>query len=146
MSVLRFRSTPIDELMAEPDAKQGRKEAFREGFIHALNAMRDMRRAGFGRADEIANVLEMFAALELKAWSFGRGEAWISKAPKAWNGRSWWDIRQQVLDRDGHRCADCGSTEGLQIDHVHPVAKGGRPVLENLQVLCKTCNLQKGAR
>lgn len=125
---------------------QTRKVAFREGFIHALNAMRGLRRLGFNRPDEIIAILEACAAGDLKAWSFGAGEAWQARAPKVWCGSSWWDIRQQVLERDGNRCARCGGEDEMHIDHVHPVSLGGLPLLANLQVLCKTCNLQKGAR
>ena len=44
-------------------------------------------------------------------------------------------------------CAECGKSsphKGLfQIDHIHPMSKGGKTVSENLQLLCRTCNLQK---
>ena len=123
---------------------QGRRTAFREGFLHALNALRQMKAGGFARPDEIGNVMSDYAAGELKAWSLGKGEAWNSQAPRVWAGGTWWDVRDQVLARDGNTCATCGSTEGLQIDHIHPVANGGGPYLGNLQVLCKACNLQKG--
>lgn len=35
---------------------------------------------------------------------------------------------------------------GLQIDHIVPVAKGGKTVESNLQVLCSRCNGSKGAK
>lgn len=45
-------------------------------------------------------------------------------------------------------CAHCGNKfrtrENLQIDHIVPMAKGGLTVPENLQVLCRNCNLKKG--
>lgn len=45
-------------------------------------------------------------------------------------------------------CAHCGNKfrtrEHLQIDHIVPMAKGGLTVPENLQVLCRNCNLKKG--
>ena len=140
----RFASTPFAELMARAHERQRQKQAFREGFIHALNAMREMQKGGFQRTKEICNVLENFASEELKDYAAEKGEAWNSTAPKVWQGGDWWQIRQKVLARDGHVCRWCGSTESLQIDHIHPVAEGGGPYLGNLQVLCKACNLQKG--
>jgi 5-methylcytosine-specific restriction endonuclease McrA len=35
---------------------------------------------------------------------------------------------------------------GLQIDHIIPVAKGGKSVSSNLRVLCNKCNASKGAK
>jgi hypothetical protein len=55
-------------------------------------------------------------------------------------------IRNAVLARDENRCRLCGRGDNLHIDHVLPYSKGGPSSIENLQVLCQTCNLRKGAR
>ena len=41
-------------------------------------------------------------------------------------------------------CAHCGATDQLQVDHILAVAKGGKTERNNLQVLCKPCNISKG--
>ena len=45
-------------------------------------------------------------------------------------------------------CAGCGETfrtrKFLQVDHIIPMAKGGLTVEDNLQILCRTCNMVKG--
>ena len=56
------------------------------------------------------------------------------------------DIVGFVYMRDGGRCRECGSTKNLQLDHIIPFSKGGSSELENLQLLCKECNLKKGAK
>lgn len=56
-------------------------------------------------------------------------------------------VRLEVLNRDGWRCRECGSTRDLEIDHVYPWARGGEhddPA--NLQTLCHGCNRAKSAR
>lgn len=58
-------------------------------------------------------------------------------------GRPLWPV---VYDRDGHRCRSCGALNELQIDHLHPVSRGGKSVIENMAVLCAPCNQHKGAR
>jgi hypothetical protein len=55
-------------------------------------------------------------------------------------------LRDRVLQRDGHACVKCGAADDLHIDHRMPVALGGRSTASNLQVLCRPCNLAKGAK
>lgn len=52
-------------------------------------------------------------------------------------------IKRRVFEQKGRICAVCGSNEKLCIDHILPVSRGGFTVLDNLQVLCEKCNLQK---
>lgn len=44
------------------------------------------------------------------------------------------------------RCVACGSVDRLEVDHIHPVSRGGSDDPANLQVLCKSCNTSKGAK
>lgn len=55
------------------------------------------------------------------------------------------ELRVGVLDRFGWSCCYCGSDQELQIDHIHPIARGGTSETQNLQVLCGPCNRRKGA-
>jgi hypothetical protein len=58
-------------------------------------------------------------------------------------------LRRQVLMRDLFTCQSCGENKGddpeliLHVDHIIPVSAGGQDVMDNLQVLCMSCNLGK---
>lgn len=54
-------------------------------------------------------------------------------------------VREAVFERDGRACRACGITDNLHIDHVVPISRGGLTVMENLAVLCGSCNASKGA-
>ncbi len=54
--------------------------------------------------------------------------------------------RRNVIRRDRHRCAYCGSAERLTIDHVLPKSRGGPDTWENLVAACTLCNNRKGNR
>ena len=53
------------------------------------------------------------------------------------------DVRQRVWQRYGGRCAECAATDYLEYDHIIPVAKGGSNSDNNIQLLCRRCNLKK---
>lgn len=59
-------------------------------------------------------------------------------------------LRKSIMERDNYTCQLCGKympdEVGLHIDHIVPVAKGGKTVPSNLRVLCSKCNGKKGAR
>ena len=58
------------------------------------------------------------------------------------------DVAREVWDRDGGCCVwvmasgeKCGSDQDTQIDHVDPVAFGGKPTVATLRILCRGHNL-----
>lgn len=66
-------------------------------------------------------------------------------------------LRFRVFARDSFRCVACGASPAitlgvdLHVDHIIPFnplpgAPKGKTVIENLQTLCKECNLGKGNR
>lgn len=56
----------------------------------------------------------------------------------------------QVLQRDGWKCLSCGrgAHDGvlLEVDHIKPRSRGGSNRPDNLQTLCKKCNIGKSNR
>lgn len=61
-------------------------------------------------------------------------------------------LREFIKNRDNFTCCNCGNSVYiepnllLEIDHIIPVAKGGRTVEDNLQTLCWKCNRAKSDR
>jgi len=55
-------------------------------------------------------------------------------------GAAWNQLRDDVLERDGHRCADCGTEENLQVHHVVPLSHNGTNRTTNLLTVRRTCH------
>lgn len=73
-------------------------------------------------------------------------------------------MRNDILERDNWECQSCGvkvhdrniggndkrylwdDEFKAHLDHVIPISKGGDSTPENIQVLCRTCNLSKKAK
>ncbi len=49
-------------------------------------------------------------------------------------------VRTRVLERDGWRCQECGSMEGLEVHHMQPRSHLGGDVMDNLITLCVSCH------
>ena len=55
-------------------------------------------------------------------------------------------MRFAIYERDHYRCRKCGrKTNDLEVDHIIPIAKGGKSTFDNLQTLCHRCNYRKGS-
>lgn len=58
-------------------------------------------------------------------------------------------IRFEVFKRDSFRCQYCGRSAPdviLEVDHIIPVAEGGKNEIMNLITSCRDCNRGKGKR
>ena len=64
-------------------------------------------------------------------------------------GRTWMDIRREVLLRDGYSCKVCGRVHASnEVDHIVPLEQGGSNDASNLQTLCggpAGCHTKKSA-
>ncbi|WP_293151723.1 MULTISPECIES: RNA-guided endonuclease IscB [unclassified Microcoleus] len=58
-----------------------------------------------------------------------------------------YEVRQYLLDKWNRKCAYCGTENvPLQVEHIHPKAKGGSNRISNLCLACEKCNLKKGTQ
>lgn len=53
------------------------------------------------------------------------------------------DVMAAVMRRDGGRCRNCGSEVDIQFDHIYPYSRGGLSTVDNIQLLCGSCNRAK---
>ena len=77
-----------------------------------------------------------------------KGLALSSKKGDPRNTKAYRRARIKVLNRDGHVCMYCGSSEDLTIDHVLSIKNHPELAmdLDNMVIACKICNSRKGSR
>jgi hypothetical protein len=56
------------------------------------------------------------------------------------------DVKTAVWQRDQGKCVQCKATDYLEYDHIIPHSKGGASSVNNVQLLCRRCNLAKSDR
>ena len=94
---------------------------------------RFMARGGYeARAQECSQPYKRAVPPQVK----GRERAFLRARHDSWF--------RALADEYGEACANCGAADSLVLDHIIPIAKGGRSALENLQLLCAECNRLKG--
>jgi 5-methylcytosine-specific restriction endonuclease McrA len=58
-----------------------------------------------------------------------------------------YEVREYLLNKWDRKCAYCGAENvPLQVEHIHPRAKGGSNRISNLCLACEKCNLKKGTQ
>lgn len=58
-----------------------------------------------------------------------------------------YEVREYLLNKWNRKCAYCGvENVPLQIEHIHPRAKGGTDRISNLCLACEPCNVKKGTQ
>ncbi len=125
--------------------KLGRQPKFRDlsAEVSAYSSATYAYRFG-GWRDALREFVSWANAKNIPVVSGDQADSESRKTPRNVN----WRLRAQVLMRDSARCRLCGATPAdgakLQVDHIRPWSKGGETMIENLQILCETCNVGKG--
>lgn len=95
------------------------------------------------KAEQVRKKREAEAERLLKESQMSEQRRYIAQERRKMND----SIRYDVLIRDGRRCVLCGATarDGvkLHVDHIIPLAKGGKTEMSNLRTLCERCNMGK---
>ena len=113
--------------MGEQAQEQEYRRGYCDGFIAAVNAMRD---CGFMGRDRLDGHLYQHWQERLMPWSvrYARGQYDAFDPPTA-----------------EPKCVYCGAP-AAHMDHLVPKAQGGTDDPANLVPACAKCNLTKGAR
>lgn len=56
------------------------------------------------------------------------------------HGHDWFEIREQVLERDNWSCRNCGEGSNLVVHHIVPINSQGTNQVTNLVTLCRQCH------
>ena len=104
--------------------------------------LRDNRRTSIVR--EIAKLRTPLVQLFLDRYAEAfRLDVAVFPPTSGWRPGS--GILAALSARDGRTCCDCGTADGLAVDHVVARINGGTNDLSNLRFLCKSCNSKKSA-
>ncbi len=58
-----------------------------------------------------------------------------------------YEVREYLLNKWNRKCAYCDAENvALQVEHIHPKAKGGSNRISNLCLACQACNQKKGTQ
>lgn len=52
----------------------------------------------------------------------------------------------EMVAKFGYACMCCGKTESITFDHIVPISAGGLDQINNIQLLCVSCNSSKGSK
>ncbi len=74
----------------------------------------------------------------------------LTREEKYLNVRAFSEIQKtEAYERQNKICLKCKQhfeLEEMDADHITPWSKGGKTIIENLQMLCRPCNQEKGAK
>ncbi len=123
--------------------REKKKREYQKNRDYQLRKSREWRLANPDR--KRANNRRWFESNRQKIRQMSR----ISKAKRRdWAAGARYSLAdwQAMCDCFNSVCLCCGSDAALTVDHVIPLSRGGTNTIENLQPLCRHCNLSKNNR
>lgn len=119
--------------------------SFSIGVYLKLTNIKGAHRSGKSCRFSSSEILELIKRVNNRSgYYFNDQEIWDAVC-RVERGKVSNKLRFRIYQRDGWRCKLCGrKTQNLEIDHIIPIAKGGKTTYNNLQTLCHRCNQRKG--
>jgi 5-methylcytosine-specific restriction endonuclease McrA len=129
----RWRDANIDS------ARKAQREAYRANPEKTREAAREYYRANTIKAREKVREWRKAHPLKKRQYEASRKARSRCNPIERFSESDW----MQVVEFYGGCCAYCGITKWEQMDHVVPLASGGRHALTNLVPACAHCNQKK---
>lgn len=140
-----FRRTPAQREVSG-SIERGYRSGYLHGYQQAMDDMLSISRLEYSRTKECWNWLTSFVEGPLRAWRKEREHPLELKLPpRPVMPERWSDVRRRIHTRDRH-CNECGSTHGLEVDHIVAVSDGGCAEESNLRLLCAICHRDRARR
>ena len=143
---VEFTSLDMDQAAQWLDERGAPDEAYQEVGIELEEDPESPANGGFRRILSVVGAVSVRAADGL-IWVMRniRPDARRIQPTERINWPKWY--KPTLMRRQHSTCVYCGyrrTASNLEIDHIVPVVRGGGNELENLQVICRPCNLRKG--
>jgi hypothetical protein len=92
---------------------------------------------------QYAKIISESAGMGKRGWGFV-----MSRFKKLQNEEIFWNsIREYVKEKEvADKCAFCGSSDRLSLEHLFPRHYGGPDDEKNVTWICRTCNSSKGSK
>lgn len=123
--------------IATPRKRKARQAREESSSVYGDSKVKTERASGFTEND----LIDDESSMETQPDGKTRGD----KSDDA-NPPSQAEIRRQVFRRAQSKCENCGSQYALEVDHIQPRALGGDSTLQNLRLLCRSCNQHAGMK
>ncbi len=137
----KYEHRVFDDLVKKPIVKMGIKITLTRTDI---NGRVITRKSATATEEDIRKVIPR---IENKQGSRYLDEDIWTSIVRVERGKVSNKMRFFIYKRDGYRCQICHrrfNPNNLEIDHIYPIAKGGKTTMDNLQTLCHRCNVAKG--
>lgn len=152
----RYHTNP--DYQADVKARARARELDPVIYTHIKDQARKRYHNGYGNIDRARHQTDKYRSQKRKWHSDGmanpekrakmkhwrkqtkyRRRAWIQQSATSHTKREW----DELCAKYHHLCLCCGEVKPLTPDHITPLSRGGSNSIDNIQPLCRTCNLRK---
>ena len=135
-----------DEVSSEEAIhKVNLQEAFGLNYDEFLSQSSKAALDSLDRTDDWIKIDTYITVNNYRKWEKEKGYSTYLKSSEdsSTNRHISQSVKDDVWNRDGGVCVQCGSNQNIEFDHIIPHSKGGSNTYRNIQLLCEPCNRTK---